>query len=93
MEQFEYIIDIDNVAKEELLQHKKAGNKVTIKRIERIFSELANIPFTGIGNPHPLKYELTGYWARDINQKDRLIYRVDEVKKTVFVTSAMGHYE
>ncbi|WP_317193193.1 type II toxin-antitoxin system YoeB family toxin [Pedobacter endophyticus] len=35
-------------------------------------------PYSGIGNPEPWKYGLASYWARRINQKDRMIYRVDE---------------
>jgi toxin YoeB len=39
-----------------------------------------------------LKYELAGFWSRRINQKDRLIYKVEEDLVIVFVISAMGHY-
>jgi toxin YoeB len=46
----------------------------------------------GIGQPEALKYELSGFWSRKINQKDRLIYKVEEDIVTVFVISAMGHY-
>jgi len=45
-----------------------------------------------VGNPEALKYELTGFWSRKINQKDRMIYKVDEDIVTVFVISAMSHY-
>ncbi|WP_396172984.1 type II toxin-antitoxin system YoeB family toxin, partial [Flavobacterium sp.] len=44
------------------------------------------------GKPEQLKYELTGFWARRINQKDRIIYNVEEDIVTVEVISAMGHY-
>jgi len=97
MEQFEqhvnYSIDVAPAAKDDLNKHLKAGNKATKKRIERIFKELAETPFVGIGNPEPLKHGLTGYWSREINKKDRLLYRVDDEQKIVFVASAMGHYK
>ena len=48
--------------------------------------------FTGTGNPEELKYELSGFWSRRINKKDRLIYEVQEEVVTVFVVSAFGHY-
>lgn len=54
--------------------------------------ELSENPFEGIGQPEPLKHELSGYWSRRINQKDRIIYRVDEEIVTVIILSAMGHY-
>ena len=45
-----------------------------------------------VGNPEPLKYQLTGKWSRQINRKDRIIYKVGQEVVTVFVISAMGHY-
>jgi toxin YoeB len=55
--------------------------------------ELSETPYLGIGNPEALKWELTGYWSRRINQKDRLIYKVAEKLVIVYVVSASGHYE
>jgi len=49
-------------------------------------------PFTGTGQPEQLKYELIGLWSRRINQKDRLIYEVNQSVVTVKVISALGHY-
>ncbi|WP_221452794.1 type II toxin-antitoxin system YoeB family toxin [Mucilaginibacter sp. FT3.2] len=41
----------------------------------------------------PLRNELSGFWSRKINQKDRPIHKVEEDVVTVFVISAMGHYD
>ncbi|MFV8326137.1 Txe/YoeB family addiction module toxin [Flavobacterium sp. ZS1P14] len=57
-----------------------------------MLEELGKTPFEGVGKPEPLKHQLAGYWSREINKKDRLIYRVEENIVTVFVVSAMGHY-
>jgi toxin YoeB len=46
----------------------------------------------GIRQPKQLKHNLLGYWSRRINQKDRMIYSVDENTVIVEVISAMGHY-
>ncbi len=85
-------IEIEDLAKRHIQKHWKSGNKATIKKIETILIELSENPFEGIGNPEPLKYELSGLWSRKINQKDRMIYCVEEKIVTVFVISAMGHY-
>ncbi len=87
-----YFVDIAPGARKELKKHYKAGDKIIIKKIEKILSDLAENPFRGEGKPEPLKHNLTGYWSRRINQKDRIVYRVDENIVTVFVVSAMGHY-
>ena len=52
----------------------------------------AETPYDGIGSPEPLKYELSGYWSRQINKKDRLIYKVKEETITIYIVSAIGHY-
>ena len=69
-----------------------SGNKSTIKKIEKILLELTENPFLGEGQPEELKHNFKGYWSRRINQKDRIIYRVEADIVTVFVVSAMGHY-
>lgn len=86
-------LKIEKLAQKHLEQHFKIGNKATIKKIEKIFIELSEHPFTGEGKPEALKYELFGFWSRRINIKDRIIYKVEESIVTVFVVSAMGHYE
>jgi len=87
-----YFVEFEEVARKDLKAHYKSGNKSTIKKIEKILLELTKHPFTGEGQPEELKYNLKGYWSRRINQKDRIIYRVESEIVTVYVVSAMGHY-
>lgn len=71
-------IEIKPDAQKDLEKHYKSGDKASIKKIEKILLELSENPFLGIGQPEPLKHELSGYWSWRINQKDRIIYRIDE---------------
>ena len=87
-----YIVEFDLEAKKDLKNHYKSGNKASIKKIEKILLELTEHPFFGEGKPEELKHDFAGYWSRRINQKDRIIYRVELEIVTVFVVSAMGHY-
>ncbi|TDX09381.1 Txe/YoeB family addiction module toxin [Flavobacterium sp. S87F.05.LMB.W.Kidney.N] len=87
-----YFVEFDDIARKDLKNHYKSGNKSTIKKIEKILLELTETPFFGEGQPEELKYSLNGYWSRRINQKDRMIYRVEEEIVTVIIVSAMGHY-
>jgi len=57
-----------------------------------LISELKLHPYSGTGKPEALKHDLQGYWSRRINQKDRLVYRVEENIVTVTVVAALGHY-
>jgi toxin YoeB len=86
-------VEIEQLAEDHLRKHYKAGNKATIKRISAIIKELSEHPYTGTGKPEQLKHELSGYWSRRINRKDRLIYKVEEDIVLVLVVSAMGNYE
>jgi toxin YoeB len=88
-----FTIRVEKLAESQLKKHLKNGNKANIKKIERIFVELSESPYIGIGNPEPLKHRLSGFWSRRINSKDRIIYKVQEDIVTVFIISAMGHYE
>ena len=49
-------------------------------------------PYTGIGKPEPLKYELAGKWSRRINTEHRLIYAVHDDQIEVYIFSMRYHY-
>ena len=85
-------IEIIPEAQQDIAKHLKSGDKGSIKKIAKILEELAEHPFEGIGKPEALKYQFSGFWSRDINKKDRIIYSVEEEIVTVIVISAMGHY-
>jgi toxin YoeB len=72
----QFKVKIEELAQTHLKQHFKSGDKASIKKIEKILLELSETPYSGMGNPEPLRYELSGFWSRRINQKDRLIYKV-----------------
>jgi toxin YoeB len=72
----------------------KSGDKPLVRKIEIILLELSEHPREGVGNPELLKYELSGYWSRRINKKDRIIYEIiEEPEQLVVIISALGHYE
>lgn len=80
-------------AERDLIKIEKAGDKIFITKITLIIQELSEHPYTGIGHPEPLKHQLSGFWSRRINKKDRLIYQVfEEPDKLVVIISALGHY-
>ena len=88
-----YRIEITENAKRDLQKQKKSGKRSLLIKIDKIFNELKEHPFSGTGKPELLKYNLQGLWSRRINQKDRLIYEVNENIVTVYILSAVGHYD
>lgn len=87
-----YKIALTDRAQTHLSEWKKSGQLIALKKIERILLELSDTPFTGIGSPEPLKYNLSEYWSRQIDKKNRIIYQVLEQEITVIVITAKGHY-
>ena len=85
-----YTVEISSKARKELQLHYKSGNISDIRKIEQIFLELSNSPYEGIGNPEPLKYKMSGYWSRRVNEEHRLVYKVKE--DFLFIVQLRYHY-
>ncbi len=66
-------------------------DKKVFKKILELIRDIQREPFSGIGKPEPLKYELQGYWSRRISDEHRLIYQVEEDFLTI--VSCKYHYE
>ncbi|MEO8887560.1 MAG: Txe/YoeB family addiction module toxin [Mucilaginibacter sp.] len=84
------IIEFTKQADLDLEYFKKSGNLQTIKKIKKLLQSISDTPFAGIGQPEPLKHQLSGTWSRRINREHRVIYEVDD--NTVYVLSLKGHY-
>ena len=65
-------------------------DKKTLKRINKLLTEIKRSPFEGIGKPEALKENLSGFWSRRIDESHRLVYAVDEIRITVI--SCRYHY-
>ena len=50
-------------------------DKAMLKRINKLLEDIVRHPPAGIGKPEPLKYELSSYYSRRINQEHRIIYQ------------------
>jgi toxin YoeB len=93
MEEFRYRVITLPKAEEHILAYKKAGNKIALARIDRIRKELGLHPETGIGKPEKLKHNLSGFWSREVDKKNRMIYEIKETEIIVYVHSAITHYD
>ena len=45
-------------------------DKKTLKRINLLIKDIERNGHDGIGKPEPLKYEMSGYWSREIDEKN-----------------------
>lgn len=77
-------------ALEDLNYWKNTNNNSVLKKIRSLLENIMVTPYSGIGKPEALKYELTGKWSRRISKSDRIIYQVISNKLIIF--SLKGHY-
>lgn len=55
----------------------QANDPKIFKKLIRLIKEIKRNPFKGIGNPEPLKQNLSGYWSRRITHEHRIVYKVE----------------
>lgn len=63
----------------------------TLKRINDLLQDISRGGYQGLGKPEPLKGDLSGYWSRRIDEKNRLVYRIQG--EVCEVIQCSGHYD
>ena len=71
----------------------KRNEPAAYKKAVALLSELQIHPYTGTGQPEPLKGNRAGQWSRRISQKHRLVYTVEDSIIEVYILSSYGHYD
>jgi len=74
---------------EEYLYWQKTDRKI-LRRINSLIKEIQRNPFEGMGKPEPLRYALSGYWSRRINDEHRIVYKVTE--DSILIAQLRYHY-
>ena len=70
----------------------KKTNPTVAKRIKRLLEDIMAHPYSGIGKPEPLRFELSGKWSRRITSEHRIVYHVIDECIEVEVLSMKYHY-
>ena len=67
-------------------------DRKTLKRINQLIKDIErNGPLKGISEPEKLKGDLRGRFSRRINEKDRLVYYIEQGR--VFIVQCKGRYD
>ena len=66
-------------------------DRKTLKRIIKLIEDISRNGNEGIGKPEPLVGDLAGFWSRRINEKDRLIYKIEG--NSVYILACRYHYD
>ena len=65
-------------------------DKRILNRIMKLFADIQRNGYQGIGKPEPLSGDLSGYWSRRIDEKNRIIYRIEN--DIVYIIQCGSHY-
>lgn len=66
-------------------------DRKTLRKINTLLKDIERNGNEGIGKPEPLTWDLSGFWSRRINQKDRLIYALE--MNQIIIIACRYHYD
>ena len=55
----------------------QSQDKKTLKKINRLLTDIARNGYQCTGNPEPLGENLAGYWSVRIDEKNRIVFQID----------------
>ena len=65
-------------------------DKKTLRRINNLLQDIDRNGYNCIGKPEPLKGELTCWWSVRINEKNRLIFKIEN--EIIEISQCRSHY-
>ncbi len=66
-------------------------DKKTLKRINQLIKDIDRNWYEGIGKPEPLGENLSGFWSRRIDDKNRFVYRISN--GNIEIAQCRTHYK
>ena len=65
-------------------------DKKTLKRINKLLRDIERNGYSSIGKPEPLKGDLSGFWSVKIDEKNRIVFRIEN--NILEVAQCGSHY-
>lgn len=72
-------------------QYWQTEDRKTLRKINTLLKDIERNGNEGIGKPELLTGDLSGFWSRRINQKDRLIYALE--MDQIIIIACRYHYD
>jgi toxin YoeB len=66
-------------------------DRKTLKRINKLLQDIERNGYTGIGKPEPLKHDLQSFWSVKIDEKNRLVFRIEDGE--LEIVQCGSHYQ
>ena len=65
-------------------------DKKTLRKINQLITDIERSGYIGIGKPEPLRNDLSGWWSRQIDDTNRIVYRLKD--GNIEISQCKGHY-
>ncbi len=69
----------------------QSSNARTLKKINDLLKSIDRNGYSCIGQPEPLRGDLSGWWSVHIDKANRLVFQIIGDELVIF--SCAGHYE
>lgn len=69
----------------------QSDDKMMVNKINDLIKDIQRTPYTGMGKPEALKYDLAGLWSRRIDREHRLVYQANE--NEILIYGCRYHYD
>ena len=66
-------------------------DKRTLYKVNKLIADIVRNGNAGLGHPEPLKDDLSGKWSREIDEHNRLVYKILDDNR-VEIYQCKGHY-
>ena len=65
-------------------------DKKTLRQIKKLLKDIDRNGYKGLGHPETLSGDLAGYWSRHIDEKNRIVYKIED--DAVKIIQCGSHY-
>ena len=65
-------------------------DKKTLGKLNKLIKDAERNGYIGLGKPEALSGDFAGWWSREIDEKNRLIYRIKDGR--LEIAKCKGHY-
>ena len=66
-------------------------DKKILRQIKKLLKDIDRNRYKGLGHPEPLTGDLSGYWSRHIDGKNRIVYKIEN--DIVKIIQCGSHYK
>ena len=80
----------DDLAWEQYLYWQVQDKKI-LRKLNKLIDDIERNGYDGIGHPEPLKGNLSGLWSREIDEKNRLVYKIEN--DCIKIYQCKNHYD